>query len=186
MSPERCAATSIAPRPTGSTSPFSAPTAVRTAPGSPTTRTAAVETTMKPTMSCGARRSNPGLSVRTNDTEVYADPTTDVAAAAHLTAPKSRKPAFPPPPRGERKPRRGGIARIERAAVGHDAERGEKEHDPHHRRHADAGDGGAGRLRNHPGARDAAVEQPGGTRERDVASHRSPHDGDHRSEERRG
>src|ERR1041385_6819130 len=86
MSPERCAATSIAPRPTGSTSAFSAPTAVRIATGCPTTRNTAVETTMKPTMSCGARRSNPGLSVRTNDTEVYADPTTDVAAAAHIPA----------------------------------------------------------------------------------------------------
>src|ERR1051326_1490164 len=90
MRPARCAATSMAPRPTGSTSALSAPTAVRIATGCPTARNTAVEITMNAMMSGDPRPLSAGWRVRTNDTEVYAEPTTEVIAAAHITAPKSR------------------------------------------------------------------------------------------------
>src|SRR2546421_496293 len=83
----RWAASSIVPNEMGRMRPLSAPTRSSVLTGRPTRRKTAVETMMKATIAADGRRATAALSVRRKEIEVYAEPTTEVIAAAHITTP---------------------------------------------------------------------------------------------------
>gem|GEM_PF-4887945 len=88
--PRRYAAHNTTPRPSGNTNPFNAPTTINVRTGRPTHRNTKAETDTNPANTQPRHRSTRRSRLCRNETDVYADPVTDVIAALHITTPNKR------------------------------------------------------------------------------------------------